>query len=266
VTANPRILVFIPCYRCEKQIPRVLAQFTPALAAYVEEVLVVDNRSPDQTVQAAIAALPAVPVSKKTVVVNDDNYSLGGSIKVAFNYAIEHGYDYLIVLHGDDQADIRDLEPVLAQPLQDDMIIGARFHPQSTIKGYSTFRIAGNKAFNLLFSAVFGRRTHDMIAGLNIFKVAPLSTKFYLGFPNNLTFDAHLLLYAFDRGFRVRFVPISWREEDQVSNAKVIRQGLIILKLLGRYVLQRKKLFQVLESNPHATRAYTSQVVYQEKP
>lgn len=38
---------------------------------------------------------------------------MGGSHKVAFNYAIENNFDYIIVLHGDDQGSISDMIPVL---------------------------------------------------------------------------------------------------------------------------------------------------------
>lgn len=43
----------------------------------------------------------------------DKNYGLGGSHKVSFNYAIENGFDYVIVLHGDDQGHISNLVPYL---------------------------------------------------------------------------------------------------------------------------------------------------------
>ena len=47
------------------------------------------------------------------VLKNRENYGLGGSHKVAFNYAIENNFDYIIVLHGDDQGSISDMIPVL---------------------------------------------------------------------------------------------------------------------------------------------------------
>ena len=109
-----KILIFIPVYRCEKQLPRVLARIA-ALgedAALFSQVLIVDNRSPDGTREAALAAMPSLPVPA-VLVENDENYSLGGSHKVAFSYALEHGFDYVVVLHGDDQADIADLVPLL---------------------------------------------------------------------------------------------------------------------------------------------------------
>ena len=41
-----KILVFITCYNCERQIPRVLAQFVPDYADTVDEILVLDIYDP----------------------------------------------------------------------------------------------------------------------------------------------------------------------------------------------------------------------------
>ena len=107
-----KVLVFITCYNCEKQIPRVLAQFAPEYADLFDEILVIDNRSTDGTCEAAVAAA-ALSQYKITVVQNDVNVNLGGSHKVAFDYATQNGYDYAVILHGDDQGRITDVVPHL---------------------------------------------------------------------------------------------------------------------------------------------------------
>ena len=83
---------------------------------------------------------------------------LGGSHKVAFQYAVQHNFDYLIVLHGDDQGDIRDVLPLVhsGRHRKYDCCLGSRFMPESRIKGYSTLRVVGNYGFNWLFSLVAG--------------------------------------------------------------------------------------------------------------
>ena len=84
-----KILIFIPVYRCEKQLPRVLARIAAlgADAALFSQVLIVDNRSPDGTREAALAAMPSLPVPA-VLVENDENYSLGGSLYVFFFYEL----------------------------------------------------------------------------------------------------------------------------------------------------------------------------------
>ena len=110
-----RFLLFIPAYNCEKQVPRVLDQLLdPKVSGFVSETIVVNNRSTDGTEAAVLAWMAAHPNTPVRLLRNNENYGLGGSHKVAFQYAVRHGYDYLVVLHGDDQGDARDLYPLIA--------------------------------------------------------------------------------------------------------------------------------------------------------
>ena len=60
------------------------------------------------TVETASAACQREGLANWKVVRNRENYNLGGSHKVAFDYAVAQGFTHVIVLHGDDQADIAD--------------------------------------------------------------------------------------------------------------------------------------------------------------
>ncbi|QBP74004.1 glycosyltransferase family 2 protein [Herbaspirillum huttiense] len=238
----PRILVFIPAYRCEAQIVRVIDQFEHRVQRLVDTVVVVDNQSPDGTLQAAIEHGSSVLTHCNFIAWrNNDNYGLGGSHKAAFRYAIEHGFDYLVVLHGDDQADIRDLVPLLESGAYQDVdcFLGARFMKGSRLKGYSRFRTFGNRVYNALFSIVAMRRVYDLGSGLNIYRLKSFKNFYYKTFPDDLTFNYVMLLGSFHRQQDVRFFPISWREEDQRSNVKLFQQACKVLGLLGRYALRR---------------------------
>lgn len=233
------ILVFVPAYNCEKQIPRVLAQFL-GIEGLVSEILVLDNRSQDGTLEAARLAAESLCVPIK-IAKNNENYGLGGSHKAAFNYAIAHHFDYCVVLHGDDQADIRDLVPLLEQGVHrtSDCLLGARFMPRSKLQGYSLFRTFGNHVFNFLFSLVSGRWLWDLGSGLNLYRVDKLATASYLSFANNLTFNYFMILATVAWDWKIKFFPISWREEDQVSNVKLVRQSRETLGILLKFLFRR---------------------------
>lgn len=234
-----RILVFIPAYNCGRQIRRVFEQFH-GVERYFAEILVVDNRSTDNTLEAACsaAANARLPV---TIVSNNDNYGLGGSHKVAFSYALDNGFDYCVVLHGDDQGSISDLVPHLDAGVhrEVDCLLGARFAPGSKLEGYSAFRTFGNNVFNLLYSACAGRRLYDLGSGLNLYRVSKLAGAKYRGFANNLTFNYFMVLASVNWGWNIRFFPITWREDDQISNVKLFRQSVQILGILVRYAFSR---------------------------
>lgn len=261
-----RTLVFVPMYNCERQIARVLDRIGPETARHLDHVLIVDNGSRDGSIAAAIAALSRLPLPG-TVLRNDDNYNLGGSHKVAFTYAITHGFDHIVVLHGDDQADINDAIPLLSarRHLAVDALLGSRFSTGARREGYSRFRIFGNLVFNGLFSLVTGRWLTDLGSGLNILAVAPLQDRFWIGLADDLTFNNHLLLALVNRRAIFKFFPISWREEDQVSNVRLFRQARRTLGIvLGYGIFRGRYLWR-----QHALRGpdgYTATVVHDQNP
>jgi glycosyltransferase involved in cell wall biosynthesis len=261
---KPKILVFIPAYRCEAQIRRVLNQFDASVQQWVDTVMVIDNQSPDQTLEVAIELGKAVLTHCNFIAWrNEDNYGLGGSHKAAFSYAIEQGYDYLVVLHGDDQADIHDLLPQLeaGTHLNVDCLLGARFMPDSQLKGYSWFRTFGNRVYNALFSLVTRRAIYDLGSGLNLYRLESFREFYFKTFPDDLTFNYVMLLASYYRKQKVRFFPISWREEDQRSNVKLFHQAFKVLGLLASYALKRGQ-FVGSELRARAFEAYTGQIRY----
>jgi dolichol-phosphate mannosyltransferase len=238
--SNDRILVFIPAYNCGQQIPRVIAQLTALPADMSFQVLVLDNQSPDDTLARASAAIEQLSIPA-VVGRNCGNFGLGGSHKTAFTYAIEQGFTHVIVLHGDDQGSIQDLVPYLQQKKhhQFDAFLGARFMPGSRLQGYSSFRTFGNRVYNRLFSTVAGQRFFDLGSGLNIYKTSSLAKQSWQGFANDLTFNYYMILAGAAWGWRMDFFPISWREDDQVSNVKLFKQARQTLKLLMRFGANR---------------------------
>ncbi|CAN0600794.1 unnamed protein product, partial [Ectocarpus sp. 12 AP-2014] len=217
------ILVFVPMYNCENQITRVLKQLhNPEIAKWVDGVVCVDNRSTDGTREAAKEALKEVPLSTRVLLHNDDNYGLGGSHKVAIAFAQSEGYEHLIVLHGDDQGTITDMLPHLEQGAHDgaDFLMGARFMKGSKLQGYSLLRTSANQAFNIIFSIISGKRLYDLGSGLNLFRISAFDDDFHKGFADNLTFNYYLILAVAAGDYALRFFPLTWSEDDQISNAK----------------------------------------------
>lgn len=236
---TPKILVFIPMYNCQSQIPRVLAQLEdPRVAARVNGVLCVDNRSGDGTRDAALAGLARLDVKQKMLLHNDDNYGLGGSHKVAIQTARTEGYTHLIVLHGDDQGSIADILPYLEDGSfkETDFLMGARFMKGSRLEGYSVLRTLANHVFNTIFSVISGGRLYDLGSGLNLFSLAAFKDDFHLRYADDLTFNYYLILGVVHKSFGLRFFPLTWREDDQVSNARLARMGGQLLRIIGGHL------------------------------
>ena len=89
-----KILVFIPMYNCENQIGRVIDQFTDEVKNYINEVIIINNRSTDNGEKIVLEKLKKQTIDLPIKLLrNNENYGLGGSHKVAFKYAIENNFD-----------------------------------------------------------------------------------------------------------------------------------------------------------------------------
>jgi glycosyltransferase involved in cell wall biosynthesis len=243
-----RICVVIPAYKCEKQITRVLEGFDESLRAKIERVKVIENRSPDSTLDCVVEYTRGAGWTGFIEVWrNNNNYGLGGTHKVAFLAAIHEGYDYLAILHGDAQALTSDLARLIDYATKHPdcaAVLGARFMRGSKLTGYSTLRTWGNHGLNMLYSLLSFKRTYDMGSGLNLFRVKDLKEMDFLGFQDAFTFNHDLLLTYFRRRAKVAFVPISWFETDQISNAKTFQVGWKALKTLLDWRMGREVRIQ----------------------
>jgi len=112
-----KTIAAIPCYN------EGLAIGSVALKAsrHVDEVLVVDDGSIDDTVEVAEAA-------GATVVAHDGNRGKGRAVKNALRYAVEHDFNALVLLDGDGQHDPNEIPKLLVPIIKDaaDIVIGFR--------------------------------------------------------------------------------------------------------------------------------------------
>lgn len=249
-------------YNCEKQIPRVLEKVSKSqLYPMIDTVLIIDNVSKDASLESAKKTIDLHKMEKALLVQNKQNVGLGGSHKAAFNYAKKNGFDFLIVLHGDDQGDVNDFAEIIQSGMIErfDAVLGSRFSKGSKTPGYSTFRIFGNRTFNLIFSFIALRSIHDLGAGLNCYRVKSLNS--YEKFPDNLVFNVFMLMKHLSFKEKIMFHPIAWREEDQISNVKMFSQALQTMKYFMKYLF-RKKRFLLKEHRETIVKDYAFNTIH----
>lgn len=238
-------LLAITCYNCAPQITRVLEKISSEIEGKMTQIMVIDNRSTDDLQQVVKAYIESQPETKVHLYENAENYSLGGSQKVAFLHGQKLGMTHVIILHGDDQADPRDILDLLnvVESGKASTVLGSRFSGGSKLIGYDWKRIFGNKVLNVLFTVVTGHRVKDLGSGLNVFALSDLDENRYLNFADRMTFNIELLLDLIDRKVDFTFCPITWREEDQVSNARNFNIAWTAFKNLTAWKFDRKRFF-----------------------
>ncbi len=246
-----KTLLFIPVYNCEKQIPKVLISLKEKWYNLIDEILIIDNRSSDSTILKAKEYIEKLSLYKIKILKNKKNINLGGSHKVAFQYANDNNFDKILVLHGDDQADIDDISIILNEFESNVNIsyLGSRFMKGSKLKNYNKLRIVGNIFFNIIFSLISNNKILDLGSGLNIFDVKSFNYNYLRNMPNDLTFNYVLILYIAKFKIPHKFFPISWKEEDQISNMRALSQIKKMIFIILKFIFLQNKIFNDKDKN-----------------
>jgi glycosyltransferase involved in cell wall biosynthesis len=122
MTAN-KTLVAIPAWNEQESIADVIAKVGEHRPD--ADILVVNDGSSDATAEVARAA-------GATVVSLPFNVGVGGAMRTAFLYAQRGGYQAMVQVDADGQHDPADLDRVLNGLADADVVVGTRFHPDST--------------------------------------------------------------------------------------------------------------------------------------
>ena len=87
-----------------------------------------------------------------------------------------------------------------------------------------------------------------------------LKTGYYLKFPDTQYFNDCMILAQCHYRQKMLFFPISWREEDQVSNTRLTSFAMSLLRMCGQY-LAGPKQFVEREMRAKPVEKYGYQVV-----
>ena len=231
-----RKILIIPCHNCEIQITRLISKMAQVkLVGYLDSVLFLVNPGNDQTEKAIAKIIHNLDVPA-VILLNAENYGLGGSFKLACEYSIKNSFESFIFFHGDDQASVDDIIPMIQEfELQGySCLLGSRFMEGSSLSGYSKKREFANRFLNVIFSIALKRTIYDIGSGLNIYRVNSLPIEKLKLWGNHIAFDINILFHYTSRNndLRMGFYPISWSEEDQKSNANNLFVTIKILKML----------------------------------
>jgi dolichol-phosphate mannosyltransferase len=151
-----KTIAAIPCYN--ETIP--IGYVVLIARKHVDDVLVVDDGSTDDTVEVATAAGAAV-------VSHEVNKGYGAAIRTCFNYAKENNFDVMVILDGDGQHDpsyIPDFIEAM-KTNEADVVIGSRFLEKNKLSHIPRYRIVGMKVLNLFTRLVGKVKTTDSQSG-----------------------------------------------------------------------------------------------------
>ena len=175
-------------------------------------VLVVDDNSPDGTGRIAdrlAEELPALEVLHRT-----ERFGLGPAYLAGFARALDGGAGFVLEMDADfshDPADLAGLLAAVRGPV--DLALGSRYVPGGGVSDWSRKRLVVSRGGSLYARWVLGLGVRDLTGGFKCFRADVLRA---IDLPtvrsHGYAFQVELTYRAIRQGFRVREVPITFRE------------------------------------------------------
>lgn len=236
-----RIGILVVAYNAETTLEQVIARIPPPIAAKVEEIFVFDDASQDQTYavgQKLQAQYPAearapdpgtevsTPQPRITVMRNPVNLMYGGNQRRGYQYAIEHGLDIVVLLHGDGQYAPEVMQELLT-PLetgQANMVMGSRMMvPGAALRGnMPLYKYVGNKVLTWMENVLVGSRFTEFHSGYRAYSVHALRNIPLDKLTTNWHFDTQIILEFLKRGYRIKEVSIPTYYGDEICHVNGI--------------------------------------------
>lgn len=144
------ICVVIPMYMVEFHIQKVIS----GIPDWVDHIIVVDDASPDQSAELALA----VGDDRVVLVSHIENHGVGGAMLTGYKKAVELGATIMVKMDGDGQMSPDHL-PELIQPILEaeaDYVKGNRFSRTGEIRSMPFIRRIGNLSLSFLTKIASG--------------------------------------------------------------------------------------------------------------
>lgn len=208
-----KIAVLIPCYNEAVTIGKVIDDFKRVLPD--ADIYVYDNNSKDET--AAIAE------EHGAIVRMEPRQGKGNVVRQMFR---EIDADYYIMVDGDDTYPA-EAAPELLRPLMDDiadMTVGDRLsngtYGEENDRAFHGF---GNNLVRWLIKVIYGYAFDDVMTGYRAFNRVFVKTMPVLS--EGFQIETELSIHAVDKRFRIKDVPIDYRDRPEGSYSKLSTFG-----------------------------------------
>ncbi len=227
-----RIAVLIPCYNEELTIKKVIEDFKKELPN--ADIYVYDNNSKDKTAQIAKEA--------GAIVRKENRQGKGNVVRTMFR---EIDADIYVMVDGDDTYPAEFVHELIKPVVNDeaDMTIGDRLSNgtyQKEIK--KNFHEFGNNLVRNAINLLFNNNLKDIMTGYRVFNrtfvknMPVMSPKFEL--------ETEMTLFALDKKYRIKEIPIVFRERPEGSESKIntFSDGIKVMKTIIKMFKDHKPL------------------------
>ena len=231
----------MPAYNAAKTISKTIKAIPNGI---VSEVIVVDDKSKDET----------VTVAKKlglTVYRHPNNLGYGGNQKTCYWEALKRNPDVVVMLHPDYQYDSSLIGELVRPIVQNrfDFMFGSRIRTrEEAIKGgMPSHKYFFNRLYTLFANLILGVNFSEHMSGLRAYSRKTLKLVPFQRFSNDFIFDQQFTISAITKGMKIGEIPIPVRYYNDSSSIQFLnglKFGIGSLWLLFLFYLYKLNIFQ----------------------
>lgn len=239
-----RIGILVVAYNAESSLRQVIERIPSPIMAKVEEIFVFDDASHDSTHEVG-RHLENEFDGKIKFFRNDTNLMYGGNQQKGYKYAVERGFDIVVLLHGDGQYAPEVMQDLLT-PLENgdcDMVMGSRMMVKgAALRGnMPMYKYIGNKILTWTENTLVGSRFTEFHSGYRAYSIEALKTIPLGHMTWNWHFDTQIILEFLKRGYRVDEVAIPTYYGDEICHVNGLAYAANCVLETGKYALKDRR-------------------------
>jgi glycosyltransferase involved in cell wall biosynthesis len=220
-------MVHIVAYNAAATLARVLDRIPRHLRPWLAEICVFDDASSDDTFLVGKGYQQVRDMPQLHVFRNARNHGYGGNQKLGYRYAIDKGFDLVVLLHGDGQY-APEAMPNLIEPILDgeaDAVFGSRMLEPGAARrgGMPLYKYVGNRILTRFENAFLGMNLSEFHSGYRAYSVGALRQIPFESNTDDFHFDTQIIIQLKAAGLRIKEVPIPTYYGDEICRVNGIK-------------------------------------------
>jgi len=235
VLKGKHIVVVMPAYNAERTLRRTYAEIPTNV---VDDVILVDDKSQDQTAEIAQA------LGIKTIV-HSKNLGYGGNQKTCYKEAMKLGADIVIMVHPDYQYTpklITAMASLIAEGLFD-CVLGSRILGVGALRGgMPRYKFVANRLLTFAQNLLLDYKLSEYHTGYRAFSRLLLETLPLETNEDGFVFDNQMLSQIIYAGFTIGEItcPTRYMEDSSsISLPRAVLYGIGVIKTSAAFRLHR---------------------------
>ncbi len=224
-----KICVVMPAYNAERTLEQTAAEVPRSV---VDDIILVDDRSRDNTVEVARQL-------GLHVIVHEKNRGYGGNQKTCYTAALARGADIVVMVHPDYQYTPK-LIPALASCVASglyDVALGSRILGGGSLRGgMPLYKYVANRLLTATENVLIGEKLSEYHTGYRAFSRTLLETLPLEENDDDFVFDNQMLVQAAYFGFKIAEVTCPTKYFDDASSINFSRSVKYGFGVLGAAV------------------------------